>query len=480
VVKQSASNKGNHNDTKGTETNTMRINTCIGALLLAVFLHTKTVCAADVAAPEKIDALVQPLVEGGWMVGAAVGLIDENGTQIRGYGRISENDAQAPRADTVFEIGSISKVFTGLLLAQMVEDGLVKLDQPVQQLLGDTMTVPKGEREITLADLVTHSSGLPRMPGNFKPKDPTNPYADYSVEQMAQFLADHKLARQPGVKSEYSNLGMGLLGHALALKSGGSYETLLLARICKPLEMGDTRITLDDSLRSRLAQGHDADGNPVANWDLPTLAGAGAIRSTAADMLKFLAANLGLTKTGFDEAIANTHRVHFATPAEGGDEGLAWQIRRSDRVIWHNGQTGGYHSFAGFSPEKRVGVVVLVNSTSMYSDAVGFQLLKLLMGGDPEPLKLPKAIQVVEADLEPLVGRYQLSPIATVTISREKDQLFVQLTGQPAIKFYPESKTRFFCRLVEAAVSFEADEDGQIARLVIHQGGQDLKAARIK
>jgi CubicO group peptidase (beta-lactamase class C family) len=458
----------------------MKTRTCIGTLTLALFVHAASVCAADVAAPEKIDALVQPLVDSGWLYGAAVGLIDEKGTQIRGYGRVSEKDAHAPGADTVYEIGSISKVFTGMLLAQMVEDGLIKLDQPVQQLLGDTMTVPKGEREITVLDLATHSSGLPRMPGNFKPKDPTNPFADYTVEQLAQFLAGHKLARQPGAKSEYSNLGMGLLGHALAVKSGGSYESLLLARICKPLEMGDTRITLDDSLQSRLAQGHDAEGNPVANWDLPTLAGAGAIRSTATDMLKFLAANLGLTKTGFDGAIANTHRVHFRAPAEGGDEGLAWQIRRSDHVIWHNGQTGGYHAFAGFSPEKQVGVVVLVNSASMYSDAVGFRLLKLMMSGEAEPLKVPKAVQVVEADLEPLVGRYQLSALASVTISREKDQLLVQLTGQPAIKFYPESKTRFFCRLVEAAVSFEAGDDGQIARLVIHQGGQDLKAARIK
>lgn len=458
----------------------MNTRNFVGAIVFAVLLPAASVRAADVAAPEKIDALVRPLVDGGWIYGAAVGLIDEQGTQIRGYGRISETIAQAPGADTVFEIGSISKVFTGLLLAQMVDDGQIKLDQPVQQLLGDTMTVPKGEREITLVDLATHSSGLPRMPGNFMPKDATNPYADYSVEQMAKFLAGHKLARQPGAKSEYSNLGMGLLGHALALKRGGNYESLLLAHICKPLEMGDTRITLDDSLQSRLAQGHDADGNPVANWDLPTLAGAGAIRSTATDMLKFLAAYLGLTKTPFDRAIANSQRVHFETPAEGGDEGLAWQIRRNDHVIWHNGQTGGYHAFAGFSPEKRVGVVVLVNSASKYSDAIGFQLLKLLMGGEPEVLKLPKTIQVVEADLEPLVGRYKLSALATVTISREKDQLLVQLTGQPVIKFYPESKTRFFCRLVEAAVSFEADDNGQIARLVIHQGGQDLKAAKIE
>jgi CubicO group peptidase (beta-lactamase class C family) len=457
----------------------MRIVNC-GNALIVILLFASSIRAADVASPEKIDALVQPLVDGGWLYGAAVGLIDEKGTQIRGYGRISEQDATAPGVDTVFEIGSISKVFTGLLLAQMVEEGLVKLDQPVQQLLGDTMTMPKGEREITLVDLATHSSGLPRLPSNLRPSDMTNPYADYSVEMMGKFLASHKLARQPGVNSEYSNLGMGLLGHALGVKSGRDYESLVTTRICKPLEMAHTRITIDASLRGRLAPGHDGDGNPVPNWDLPTLAGAGAIRSTAADMLKFLAANLGLTKTGFDEAIANTHRVHFATPDEGGDEALAWQIRRRDHVIWHNGQTGGYHAFAGFSPEKHVGVVVLVNSASMYSDAVAFRLLKLLMSGESEPLKLPTAVPVVEADLEPLVGRYKLGPLATVTISREKDRLFAQITGQPRARVYPESKNRFFWRVVEAAVSFEAGDDGQFTGLVIHQSGQDLKAARIE
>ena len=218
----------------------------------------------------------------------AVGLVSPKGTQIIGYGRISDKDATRPGPDTVFEIGSISKVFTGLLLARLVEQKVVSLNEPVQKLLGDSMQVPKyGEREITLVDLATHTSGLPRMPNNFTPKDPKNPYADYTVEQMNEFLGRHKLVREPGQQSAYSNLGMGLLGHALALKAGKSYEALLRDEICKPLDMNDTVITLDASRQARFAQGHDADGNVESHWDIPTLAGAGAIRSTAADMLKF-------------------------------------------------------------------------------------------------------------------------------------------------------------------------------------------------
>lgn len=452
--------------------------TFFAVLLLAFASHAPS-RATELVDAAKLDAISKPLIEGGWIYGASVGLISGKGTQIVGFGRMSETDAHAPTADSVFEIGSISKVFTGLLLARMVAEGKVTLDEPVQNLLGDSMTVPKWEsRQITLVDLATHSSGLPRMPGNFAPQDTTNPYADYSVEQFGKFISGHKLQREPGTKSEYSNLGMGLLGHALALKSGMSYEALLRKQICEPLAMADTRITLDPSAKARLAQGHDDNGNAVANWDLPTLAGAGAIRSTASDMLKFLSANIGLTMTPFESAIADSRAVHFESPEGGGDIGLAWQLRK-DHVIWHNGQTGGYHSFAGFSRDKQAGVVVLASTASMRVDAWGQRLYKLLTTGEAEPLKLPKTVHLDADALDPLTGKYDLAPGLIVTISRQENHLLIQLTGQPKVAFYPESTTQFYCRVVEASITFEAGDDGAITKLVIHQGGQDLSAKRV-
>lgn len=438
--------------------------------------------AAELVDSAKLDALVKPLVNGGWLHGVAIGLVNEKGTQIVGYGsRSAGADASTPGADTVFEIGSVSKTFTGLLLAQMVEDHVVELITPVQKLLGDSMTVPKSDdREITLVELATHSSGLPRMPTNFHPKDPMNPYADYTVDQMKEYLAKCKLEHKPGEVSAYSNLGMGLLGHSLALKSGMSYEDLLHKRICEPLGLGDTSITLDDAHRARLAEGHDSDGEPVANWDIPTLAGAGAIRSTAADMAKYVAAQLGLPRTSFDPAVVATHAIHFKDPNGTHDVGLAWQISGDDQVIWHNGQTGGYHSYVGFSPRKKAGVIVLSNSAASQVDALGSALLELLTTGTAKPLKLPWTIKLDGESLEPLVGSYKLGPLATVTITREGEQLLMQLTGQPKIKFYPESKTRFFCRVVDAAVTFEADPDGKISQLMIHQNGRDLPAPKVK
>ena len=451
-----------------------------GLLMLAAVGPAK-VPAADIVDPAKVDNLAAPLTEGGWAYGLAIGLIDEQGTQTLGYGRISESNAATPTPETLFEIGSITKVFTSTILAKLAEEGRISLDDPVQKLLAHTILVPKGkERQITLKDLATHSSGLPRMPSNFSPKDPGNPYADYTVLQMGQFLMKHKLQRQPGEKSEYSNLGMGLLGHALALKSGFDYESLVESKICGPLGMSNTRITLDDSDLERLAIGHDYDGTPVSNWDLPALAGAGAIRSTTGDMLKFLAAQLGLQKSDLDAAIAMTQQVQYENPeTQPYDLGLGWMLQRNGKIIWHNGGTGGYSSFCGMLTEKKIGVVVLGNTSSEYVTLLGFKLLKLAGGEEVEPLALRKVLPIAAEKLEPLVGKYKLKIGGVADVTRKDDRLFVQLTGQPRIGLYATSDTNFYCRPVDAKFDFELDDDGQAVRLVIHQGGQDIPGQRV-
>ena len=294
------------------------------------------------------------------------------------------------------------------------------------------------------------------MPGNFKPKDPTNPFADYTVEQLAQFVSKHKLAREPGASYEYSNLAVGLLGHALALKNGTSYEEMVRRRICEPLGMDDTRITLDADERARLAQGHDADGQAVANWNLPTLAGAGALRSTVDDMLKFLAANLGLSNTPFDAAIAESHRSRFKFP--GGAVGLGWHLMKDGAIVWHNGGTGGYHSLAAFSPEKKVGVVLLANTASTHVDPLGFRLLELAIKGEAKPLELPQAIELDAAASEPLLGKYQLDKQNTLEVVRDGDALTLASTGGK-VRIYPRSKTQFFCRMIELGLTFESDDE---------------------
>ena len=240
------------------------------------------------------EILVKRIDQQKQAVGIVVGVIEPNGRRVVAYGNLANGDPRTLDGDTIFEIGSVTKVFTSLLLADMVNRKEVALDDPAAKYLPENVRMPeRSGKSITLLDLSTHSSGLPPLPSNLKPKDPRNPYADYSVDDLYQFLSGYTLPRDPGSEFEYSNLGAGLLGHLLARRAGTDYESLIRTRITQPLGMPDTGITLSSSMKQRMATGHNAMLAPVANWDLPTLAGAGALRSSANDMLTFLEAFLG-------------------------------------------------------------------------------------------------------------------------------------------------------------------------------------------
>lgn len=392
-------------------------------------------------------------------------------------------DASGPRrivavgvdSAAVFEIGSITKVFTTSLLQDMVDRGEVRLGDAVSRFLPPSVKVPaRGDREITLLDLATQSSGLPRMPSNFAPRDQTNPYADYRVEQLYAFLSSYQLTRDVGAEYEYSNLGMGLLGHALALKARVSYEDLLRRRIFVPLGLRETAITLTPAMRAKLAPGHNGEGQVVANWDLPTLAGAGALRSTVSDMLTFLAANLDSAATPLSPTLRRTHAERHPTSSPSMAVGLGWHIfsRPIGKLVWHNGGTGGYRTFAGFDPVRRIGVVVLSNLDASVDD-IGFHLLDATL-----PLRaIPKQRTEVAVDslvLMRYVGEYELAPTFHVVVSRDAGRLFVQATGQPRFPIYAESDSTFFLKVVDAQITFSGDV------LTLHQNGQNIAGRRLR
>ena len=311
-------------------------------------------------------------------VGMVVGVIDGNGRQVIARGKLALDRGQEPDGDTIFEIGSITKVFTSLVLADLVERGEVKLDDPVAKFLPVSVKVPsRNGKQITLLDLSMQVSGLPRLPDNLKPADFANPYADYDATKLYDFLSRYVLTRDIGEKYEYSNLGVGLLGHALSLKAGMSYEQLLRRRILEPLGMTSTAVVLTEAQKKRLATGYSVQLQPVKNWDLDALAGAGALRSTANDMLKFLAANLELTDTPLKNAMRRMRSVHRETGVPDLEIAMAWHIfhKFGTDIVWHNGGTGGYRTFAGLDPAKKTGVVVLCN-TSVNCDDVGLHVLE--------------------------------------------------------------------------------------------------------
>jgi CubicO group peptidase (beta-lactamase class C family) len=264
------------------------------------------------------------------------------------------------KPDSLFEIGSISKTFTGLILARMVEEGKVRLDEPVRELLpAGTVNKPAGE-EITLLDLVTHHSGLPRMPDNFNPADPDNPFADYGPEQLYSYVKSHGVAKPEDATFLYSNLGVGLLGQALADRSGKSYPDLLREEITGPLGMADTVIKLSAEHERRFMQGHDAKHRPVHAWDLDALAGAGAIRSTAGDLLTYLEANLHPEKyAALSGALSMSHQLR--ANAGGGQIALVWMYDAARGTYGHAGATGGFTSDVFFDPRADIAAVVLAN-----------------------------------------------------------------------------------------------------------------------
>src|SRR5882724_13047002 len=230
---------------------------------LGIALLFFAVAAAET--PEEIRAILAERIDTNKkVVGIAVGVLDDSGARVIGHGRLSKDSATIPDGDTIFEIGSISKVFTSLVLADMIERGEVKPDDAVEKYLPEGTRVPsRNGKKITLIDISMQHSGLPRMPDNFKPADFANPYADYTPAKLYQFLGHYTLTRDPGEKYEYSNVAVGLLGHALSRRAGTSYEQMVRQRVWEPLRMSSTTIALSAEQRKRLAIGHNALLDPV-------------------------------------------------------------------------------------------------------------------------------------------------------------------------------------------------------------------------
>lgn len=356
------------------------------------------------AAPEisaEADQWLKTLVEKRLAQAVAVGVIDAQGeTTLRFYGQRDAASKAPVQANTVFEIGSVSKVFNAALLARRVQQGFVKLDDPVLTHLPKPVTVPtRSGQAITLQHLVTHTSGLPRLPGNLKPKDMANPYADYTRDNLWAFLKTYSLPRDPGAKYEYSNLGSGLLSQALTHQAKMAYEPLLQREVLKPWGMPDTGIALRADQLARLAKGFNGQ-HEVANWDFPTLPGAGALRSTLTDMVRFAGLQLG--------AISHPDQLLFeqmAQPLAHADGnmkiGMGWHLfsRKDKTYAWHNGGTGGYRSFVGVDRQGGRAMVILA-STNTDLDALALHVLDPAFPAPALPKRASRLQQMLKTVLE--------------------------------------------------------------------------------
>ncbi|TWH48768.1 CubicO group peptidase (beta-lactamase class C family) [Sporomusa sp. KB1] len=337
-----------------------------------------------------LDKDIAEALKSGWLspttgTGVTIAVVEHGVRRIFSYG--------TAKPDSIFEIGSITKTFTGLILSQLVEQGKVTLDEPVRELLPPgTVAKPAGD-EITLLDLATQHSGLPRMLDNFKPADLVNPYADYHPVNLYEFLANRGVAKPATSGFLYSNLGFGLLGQALAVHSGLTYPALLKEEVVDPLGLKDTTVSLTPEQLVRFIPGHNGDHRPAHAWNMDALAGAGAIRSTAGDMLTYLEANLHPTAfkpiakstaaATLSAALTQQHELR-ADAFPGTRIALAWFYDTESGNYWHNGATGGYSSYAFFNTKGDYAAVVLLNtsigSTGSFADRLGQHISQRLAG----------------------------------------------------------------------------------------------------
>lgn len=410
-------------------------------------------------------------------VGIVVGVLDERGTRVFSYGKMKAGGNSNVNGDTLFEIGSITKTFTTLLLQDMVDHGELKLEDPIGKFLPASVKTPayKG-KQITLVDLATHTSGLPRIPFSlwYLLWHHDDPYAGFGEKELYRYLARFKLEKEPGTSFEYSNLGLELLGQVLSLNAGTNYEALVLKRICEPLKMSSTCITLSPELNSRFATGHDDSKKPVKLWSSP-LPGDGALRSSVNDMLKYLSAELGLIASSLSEAMIKTQVSRHATDEATEEVALGWIINTNSGIIWHDGGTSGYCSYIAFDRKTRSGVVVLANSEDDVGD-VG----AILTGRSKYRKVAPIDFNVYDQ----YVGKYRCADKAegnpTYTVFRRGNRLFTSYDRQVAIEFLPESETHFFNNPVDAQIAFEKNESGVVTSLMFHQNDVNLKFTRLK
>lgn len=388
------------------------------------------------------------------------------------------------------ELGSITKLFTGLLLADAVQRGELKLDDAVEAVLPDALTLRDSTgAPLRWIDLATHRSGLPRLATNMAPADPADPYADYDTAALWRFVRGHAATRPRDAVWEYSNLGYGLLGEALALRLGLPFEAALRHRVLRPLGLDGMALALaPQPAAAPTVPGHDTEGRPVPRWRFRAMAGAGALTGTIGEIARFARCVLGLEPHPLEAAVALATRRHAAGPGTAG-MGLGWIIAPvpapvGRTLLNHDGGTFGFSSSLWIDPAARLASAVVANAHVIVND------LALHLLDDRAPLRNPEAeaaarraatsrpaLALEPTALAPLAGVYALNADFKLTLRARDGRLFAQATGQGEFELFAEAPRRFFARVTPLTVEFEGDA-GPPPALRLLQGGQRLRFVR--
>lgn len=420
-----------------------------------------------------VAAQVQPFLDAEILDGVVVGLYDQGKTEIYGFGK--GPGGAPPTGRTLYEIGSVTKIYTSLLLADAVQRREVTMDTAVSELLPPGVVVPsKDKQPITLKHLALHASGLPRLPPSLMQDQKPDPYAGYGEDQLYKDMIATELQDPPGSRIVYSNYGAGLLGFALGKKLGPGYRAVVKERILTPLGLHDTTFGFPAGSEARRAQGTNDDLKPVNPWTFEdALAGAGALVSDVRDQLALIDAEIDASAGGklpLRGAMRFTQEEQLES--DGPNSGIGWSIDSTGRY-WHNGGTGGFHTFISFDTKTKRGVVVLASTSTMLVDRLAANLYTVLDGAAAKsPPVFPKPDEMV-----PFVGTYDFQG-SHLKVTIDGKRLYIEGPGEPRQRLLPLSDHEFFLEEIQAPVVFTKAEGDKPAAVVFVIGGKTFVAQR--
>lgn len=403
------------------------------------FLLATQILSAQILTDEVVSKAAAPLIENNVVDGISIGYIHNNKYGTVHLGHTADGEGKANN-NTIYEIGSISKVFTSLLLADAVVRGDIELTATANVRNDAQLKLPShDERSISWLDLSTHRSGLPRLPDNLAPATLDNPYSEYNSEKAAEALAELKLPRSPGESQEYSNFAVSVLGYLVGENAESSYQQLLRQRIAKPLGMSDCTVKISAAQKKRMATPHAAVGSPTPVWTWADLPGAGGVRATMKDMMRFARAQLNPPTNKLGEAIDLTWKPHTKADNSGAAMGLGWMIMDDGETHWHNGQTGGSHSMLLINRKQKLALIVLSNTADIRLDPFAIQLMQEATG------------QSHEEAIAGQGGAPKVSPFTSVGFSEDKVfveykskiHLWQEIDDIPVTKIVAASKEQF-------------------------------------
>ena len=422
-------------------------------------------------------------------VGIVVGTVSSEGRKIISVGERSSDDSHPPDGDTVFEIGSVTKVFTALLLADMAQKDELALNDPVAKYLPAGLKVPERHgRTISLLNLATHTAGLPFMPNEAMTSSDLDAHK-YSLADLRHFVANCELRSDIGQKWEYSNIGYWLLSEALANRAGVEYQTLLYKRVIAPLDLARTAFALSPTMKMNFAPGHNAVLQPSPSIStLPIysiMPAAGGLYSTANDLLKLLAVAMDYEASPLARALHLTWNTRQPMLHSGFEQGLGWTTinEQNNLLVVQDGGTFGCASSIAWDPVRRAGVVVLSNQVASVGDMARHLLRPNF------PLEKPIATKRTEVTIDPTklglyVGNYEASGEGIFEVDRDGDSLAIRSPdewGLPKLRLHPENRQDFFVAELPMHVAFQFENDGSVKKILIYppRGQKSIPAVRL-